>query len=44
MAFTMFPDSSASAPKTAIVMTASTTAYSAIVWPCSRLRIATIRL
>src|ERR671914_1811072 len=32
----MLPDSRASAPKTAIVMTARTTPYSAIVWPSSR--------
>src|SRR3954452_21100215 len=31
----MWPDRSASAPNTAIVMTASTTPYSAIVWPVS---------
>src|SRR4051812_6552562 len=35
MAVTMWPDSRASAPNTAIVITASTTPYSAMVWPAS---------
>jgi len=37
-ALTMFPDRRASAPKTAIVITASTTPYSAMVCPSSRFR------
>src|SRR5918992_490140 len=37
-ALTMFPERRASAPKTAIVITASTTPYSAIVCPSSRFR------